>query len=346
MRIGVVGYGTGGKNFHVPFIEAAKGVELVGVVARAPQTIAKVKADLPGIAIYSSLSEMLAAGVDAVTITTPPQTRRELVLEAIAAGVHVVADKPFAPNSAGARELNDAAKAKGVVLGVFQNRRMDADVRTLKKVLDSGRLGKLWRVHSRMDLNDPATVEAGPTGGLLRDLGSHLVDQMLWLLGPVVSVDAQLDMVDLPQGQTDAGFTITLRHVCGVHSHLSASKLNYFVEKEYRAYGELGAYVSSGTDVQAQAIFAGRRPVDDLAAWGYEEKSRFGHLHTATGIEEIASEQGRYHDYYEAFAEAVRSSGAPPVTALEAAATLEVLDAARISAAEARVVSLQGPTGH
>jgi hypothetical protein len=64
-------------------------------------------------------------------------------------------------------------------------------------------------VHSRMDLDDPHTLEAGPTGGLLRDLGSHLVDQMLWLLGHATSVDAQLDFLDLPPGSTDASFTLT-----------------------------------------------------------------------------------------------------------------------------------------
>ena len=104
MRIGLVGYGTGGRHFHAPFIAAAKGVQLVGVVARAPQTVAKVAADLPNVPIYPSLGAMLAAGVDAVTITTPPQTRRELVLEAIAAGVHVIADKPFAPDAAAGRD--------------------------------------------------------------------------------------------------------------------------------------------------------------------------------------------------------------------------------------------------
>ncbi len=85
MKIGIVGYGTGGKHFHAPFINAAEGVELAGIVARAPATIARVRADFPDIPIYASLTDMLAAGVDAVTITTPPQTRRELVLEAIAA---------------------------------------------------------------------------------------------------------------------------------------------------------------------------------------------------------------------------------------------------------------------
>jgi predicted dehydrogenase len=339
MRIGLVGYGTGGRHFHAPFIVAAEGVELAGVVARAPERVAAVKADLPGVPIYDSLTAMLAAGVDAVTITTPPQTRRELVLEAVAASVHVVADKPFAPDADGGRELDAAAKAKGVVLGVFHNRRYDADVLTLRKVLESGRLGKLWRVHSRMDLDDPDTLEAGPTGGLLRDLGSHLVDQMLWLLGPVASVDAQTDIVELPQGPTDASFTLTLRHRSGVHAHLSASKLNRLAVREFRAYGDRGSYVSSGTDVQAQAIFAGRRPVDDLAGWGYEREELWGTLRTGSGAERVPSEQGRYHDYYTAFGRAVRDGGAPPVTAEEAIETLAVLDAARISATEGRVVA-------
>src|SRR4051812_14807742 len=71
MRIGVVGYGTGGQNFHAPFIEAADGVELVGVVARSAERKAAAASDWPGVPVYGSLTHMLAAGVDAVTITTP-----------------------------------------------------------------------------------------------------------------------------------------------------------------------------------------------------------------------------------------------------------------------------------
>lgn len=340
MRIGLVGYGTGGRHFHAPFIEAAEGVELVGVVARAPATIARVDADLPGVPVYPSLSALLAAGVDAVTITTPPQTRRELVLEAIGAGVHVIADKPFAPSAEAGRELARAAEAKGVMLGVYHNRRWDADVQTLRKVMSAGRLGRIWRIHSRMDQDSPHTLEAGPTGGLLRDLGSHVVDQLLWLLGPAVSVDAQLDMVDLPEGRTDAGFVLTLRHENGTHSHVSASKLNGLEARELRVYGENGSYVSSGTDVQAQAIFAGRRPAEDLDAWGYEAAHLWGTLRIGAAAEPVPSEQGKYHAYYEAFARAVREGAPPPVTAEEAIATLAVLDAARVSAVEGRTVVL------
>ena len=279
-----------------------------------------------------------AGGIDAVTITTPPQTRRELVLEAIDAGLHVIADKRFAPSADGARELDAAARAKGVTLGAYHNRRFDADFQTLRKVVQDGRVGRIWRVHSRMDQDDPATLVAGPTGGLLRDLGSHVVDQMLWLLGPAISVDAQLDFVDLPEGRTDASFTLTLRHEGGAHAHISASKLNYLNARELRAYGDGGSYESAGTDVQAQAIFAGKHPAHNPEGWGYEGAP--GTLRTASGAEHVPSEQGRYHDYYTAFARAVREGMPPPVTAEDAVRTLAVLDAARTSAAEGRTVEI------
>lgn len=341
MRIGVVGYGTGGRHFHVPFIAAASGCELAAVVARAPETVARVKADLPGTPIYPSLTAMLeTGGVDAVTITTPPQTRRELVLEAIGAGVHVIADKPFAPSAEAARELALAAKDKGVILGVFHNRRWDADIQTLRKLMADGRLGSIWRLHNRMDFDDPATLEHGPTGGLLRDLGTHLVDQMIYLLGPVRTVYANLDIVDMPEGPTNASFNLTLGHEGGTRSHVSASKLNHFNQRELRAYGDAGSFVSHATDVQAQDIFAGKRPADDLAGWGFEPEAAWGTLRSAAGDEKVPSEQGGYHRYYEAFAQAVREGTEPPVSAEMGIATLAVLDAAQESAAEQRVVRL------
>ncbi|MBG1233492.1 Gfo/Idh/MocA family protein [Aestuariivirga litoralis] len=341
MRIGVVGYGSGGRYFHAPFIAAARNCELSGIVARAPETIAAAKADWPNVPIFRSLAAMISAGVcDAVTVTTPPQTRRELVLEAIAAGLHVVADKPFAPDATGAIELDAAAKAKGVVLGVYHNRRYDADMQTLSQLVEAGRLGKIWSVYSRMDLDEPGSLDPGPTGGLLRDLGSHVVDQMLFLLGPVASVDAQMDFIDLPAGLTDASFNITLRHESGAHSHVSASKVNHIAAREFRAYGALGSYVSSTTDVQVQSILAGKRPIDNLAYWGFEPEANWGTLHTYAGAAQIPSAQGRYHDYYESFELAVRTGSPPPVTAEAGSRVLAVLDAARKSAKEGNSVEL------
>jgi predicted dehydrogenase len=335
-----VGYGVGGRYFHAPFILAADGCELVGVVTRSPQRVAEANRDLPGVPVFGSLGDLLDAGVDAVTITTPPQTRRELVLEAIGRGVHVIADKPFAPTAGAGRDLVDAAEAAGVLLSVFHNRRWDTDITTLRGVLDSGKLGDVWRLDSRFDLDQPQTLEAGPDGGLLRDLGSHLVDQALWLLGPARLVSANLDWVELSEGRTDAGFVITITHATGAHSHISSSKLNRLESRELRVFGSLGSYVSSQTDVQAQAIFDGARPVDDLAGWGYEAPERWGTLSTADGTERVPSAQGMYADYYARFAAAVSGTGPQPVPGAEAVGTLAVLDAARVSAADGTTVAI------
>jgi predicted dehydrogenase len=340
--LGLVGYGAGGRYFHAPFIVAADGVELAGVVTRSPQRRAELAEDHPNVPVFDSMADLIATGVEAVTITTPPQTRRELVLAALAAGVHVIADKPFAATADAGRDLVRAAEKAGLVLNVFHNRRWDADIRTLAAVLATGHLGDLWHVESRFDFDDPATLETGPDGGLLRDIGSHLVDQALWLLGPAHSVHAELDWVNLPDGRTDCGFIVTIMHATGVRSHLSASKLNRINERELRAYGGAGGYVARGTDVQAQAIFSGQRPVDLGEAWGYEVRERWGTLHTAAGSVRVPSEQGAYQAYYTQFAAALRGEATYPVPAIEAVHVLEVLDAARTSAEENRVVLLTG----
>lgn len=340
VRLGLIGYGPGGRYFHAPYIMAATGVELVGVVARTPERIADVEHDLPGVPIFGSLGALLDSGVDAVTISTPPHTRRELVLEAAGRGVHVVADKPFAPSTQVAEELVDAAARAEVLLSVFHNRRWDTDVTTLKSVLDAGSLGEVWRFESRFELDDAASLEVGPTGGLLRDLGSHLIDQALWLFGPASRVSANLDWQDLAEGRTDVGFVVTIAHSSGTHSHLSASKVNRLVAKELWALGSLGSYVSRQTDVQTQAIMSGRRPVNGPAGWGFERPELWGELSTEQGRTRVPSAQGAYFRFYEQFAAAVAGTGPQPVPAAEALATIKVLDAARASAQEGRTIAL------
>jgi predicted dehydrogenase len=346
IRIGVVGFGSGGMNFHAPFIEAADGVELAGVVTRDPGRRRALADRFPGVAAYDSLADLAAGmrsgpGLDAVTITTPPQTRRPLVLEALALGLHVVADKPFAPTAEAGAALDQAARRSGLVLGVYHNRRWDSDIVTLKSLLSSGPLGAVQRFHSRFDLDDPGTLEGGSTGGLLRDLGSHLVDQALWLFGPAAKVYASVVWSDTSDGPTDSAFVVLITHQNGVTSDLSATKLNHWSERELRAYGSAGSYVARGTDVQAQAIFAGIRPAEEADSWGFEPASSWGTLHTADEARVVPAEQGNYATYYRLFGEAVRTGGPAPVTAAEAVATLQVLDAARISATTGDAVTLE-----
>jgi predicted dehydrogenase len=124
---------------------------------------------------------------------------------------------------------------------------------------------------------------------------------------------------------------------------VSASKINFLEDRELRAYGSAGSYVAHGTDVQAQAVFAGRRPVDEGDSWGYDAPEHWGTLRTAAGSRRVPSERGVYQDYYTRFAAALRGDGEFPVPAAQAVHTLEVLDAARVSAADNRVVDLPSP---
>ena len=340
MKIGLVGYGVGGQSFHAPYIDAAEGAELAGIVTRSPEKRALAAAHFPGVPLFGSLAELIDSGVDAVTITTPPETRQELVLEAIARGIHVIADKPFAVDAARGAELVAAAEQAGVALDVFHNRRWDTDIRTLKSVIDSGAVGEVARFESRFDLDQPHLLDAGPAGGLLRDIGSHLVDQAVWLFGPAATVYATLDYVDLPAGRTDCGFLITIKHVSGVASLVSSTKTRRFTHRELRILGTEGSCISEQSDVQASAIFAGQLPKNNKSSWGFEAEERWATLHTAAGTTRVPSEQGAYYRYYEQFVRAIKGRDEHPVTGTDALQTLRILDAARLSDAQNRVIHL------
>jgi len=347
VRIGLVGYGLGGRAFHRPFLLDAEGVELVGVVARSADKRGQLASDLPGVPVHDSLGALLASGVDAVVITTPPSTRRDLALEAIAAGVAVVADKPFAPDPATAREIRDAASAAGVVVAPFHNRRWDTDLATLRGVLDDGGVGAPLRFWSRFDLVERHGIATGVGGGVLSDIGSHLVDQAVSLFGPIARVSCALDLRDAralgrdQDGDIDAGFTLTATHVSGVESVLTSNKAGRLGARRLRVDGVDGTYEASSTDVQAQAAVAGRSPAEDRAGWGIEPAG--GTLTTSAGTVEVPSAQSSYTDYYERFARAVRGLGPVPVPVDDAVHVVDVLDAARRSAESGETVAIPAP---
>ena len=171
----------------------------------------------------------------------------------------------------------------------------------------------------------------GRGNGLLLDLGTHLIDQMVCLLGTVSAVTANLYWVDLPGGRAEAAFTLTLQHVSGVLSTVESTKAHRLAVRELRAVGTAGAYSARGTDAQERAIKTGLRPKVADAGWGFEPPEAWGVLTDAAGEHAVPSAQGRWHDFYSQFAAATHGLGTQPVPAVEALHVLEVIEAAKAS---------------
>ncbi|GAB7527880.1 Gfo/Idh/MocA family oxidoreductase [Pseudomonas sp. 3A(2025)] len=339
MRIGLVGYGKGGRFFHAPLIASLPEATFVGVVTRSPERRQELARDYPQVQAFDSLSELVAAGVDVVAISTPLAARHGQILEAIELGVGVVSDKPFAQDETHARELVDAAKRRGVLLSVYQNRRWDSDFLTVRKLLDSGALGEVTRFESSVERFTPASVGKQSGGGILRDLGSHLVDQALVLFGPVRHVYAELQYAT-PDDSVDHSFFVALTHSNGVVSHLSGSCLQNCIRPRFRVSGSSGCYTVDGLDVQEEQALAGQTPLSAGDNWGVEEHRRWGWFEHGEHRVRVPSERGCWLSYYRQLQQAVDTGAASPVDPQEVLNTTRVLDAARQSASSGCVVAL------
>jgi predicted dehydrogenase len=341
-RIGLLGYGFGGRYFHAPLIASAPGVEFAGVVTRSPARQAEVAAEHPGVPIFQSLAELAASGAEGVAISTPVDTHIALVHEAIGLGLAVVCDKPFALNAGAARDAVRAAETAGVLLSVYQNRRWDADLLTVKRLLDAGELGQITRFESRFERYQPESGPPSAGGGLFRDFGSHLFDQALYLFGPAASVYAEAELGDKDEdGVVDDRFFAAIRHEGGVVSHLTGNWVEGAPGPRFRVSGSAGSYVLDKTmEIQEHLLLAGRTPATDGEHWGIEPGQDWGRIERGGATAVVATERGRWDTYYPAFAAAIRGQGPVPVDPWEVVATLEVMDAARASARTQRVVPI------
>src|SRR5688500_2748906 len=205
LGIGIIGYGRIGAE-HACWINAAG--EALRVVAADDITPARNQlAASHGLKTYTNLDALLAdPAVGAVLVSTPTAMHFDHASRALAAGKHVMVEKPMALDLEQSRKLADEARRRGKVLSVFHNRRWDADYLTVKAAIESGAFGKLINVESRLgqfaSCVGPAAKEYHPTwrnercfgGGGLYDWGSHFVDQLWRLLWPArpVRVYAQL----------------------------------------------------------------------------------------------------------------------------------------------------------
>jgi scyllo-inositol 2-dehydrogenase (NADP+) len=347
MRVALIGYGIGGAVFHAPLVAATPGLDLAAVVTRDPERQAAVRARYPDCEVVDSADRLWAAAdrFDLAVVATPNDAHVPLALAAIRAGLAVVVDKPLAITAADGEGLVAAARDADVPLTVFHNRRFDGDLLTIRRLLADGTLGTVHRFESRFERWRPhprprAWREAEPAasgGGLLLDLGSHLVDQAVLLFGWPLHVYAEVDVRrDGVRGDDDV--FVALEHPDGVRSHLWASAVAAQLGPRFRVLGAQAAYVKHGLDGQEEALRAGATPDDP--GFGVEPPATYGHLHGDDEARAVPTEPGDYRRFYVELAAALRGRGPLPVDASDAVDVLRVLEAARHSAVTGEVVTL------
>ncbi|HEU4630713.1 MAG TPA: Gfo/Idh/MocA family oxidoreductase [Gemmatimonadaceae bacterium] len=347
LAVGLVGYGLGGAAFHAPLVAATPGLRLAAVVTRNAERAAAAERDHPGARVIPDTDALwaMAPELDLVVVSTPNVTHVPLARAALAAGLPAVVDKPLAATAEEARALIAEAERRGLMLTVYQNRRWDGDFLTVRRLLADGALGVPCRFESRFDRWRPTprggwreSDDPAQAGGLLYDLGSHLVDQALQLFGPATHVYAELD-VRRPGVRADDDSFVALTHANGVRSHLWMSAVSARPAPRFRVLGDRAAYVKRGTDPQEAALRAGERPGG--AGWGEEPPAAWGLLGVGDEARPVRTEPGAYQRFYEGVVRALRDGAPPPVDPRDAVAALEVIAAAQRSAREWRVIALQ-----
>jgi scyllo-inositol 2-dehydrogenase (NADP+) len=345
-RVALLGYGLAGAVFHAPLIRAVDGLELAAIVTRDEERRSRARSENPDAALLGSADELWerADELDLVVVASPNRFHVPLARSAVAAGLAVVVDKPLAATADEARSLVACARDCGVLLTVFQNRRWDGDFLTVRRLVEDDSLGAIGRFESRFERWRPAltgawreSAAAEDAGGLLYDLGSHLVDQALQLFGPAAHVYAELDARRAGARVDDDTF-LALTHESGVRSHLWMSALVAQPGPRFRVFGGRATFTKYGLDVQEQALNTG---VDSRSPdWGREPEERWGELATGDETRRIETAPGAYPRFYEGVVRALREDGPPPVDPDEVVAQLQVLDRARLSARERRIVLL------
>ncbi|MCD9014625.1 Gfo/Idh/MocA family oxidoreductase [Parachryseolinea silvisoli] len=327
----ILSYGMSGEVFHAPLLEAHPGFALQTIVQRRART---AQLRYPQISIAGSVAEVLQdPAIELVVVNTPNATHAEFVAAALAAGKHVVVEKPFTVTSAEANQLIALAHAHQRVLTVFQNRRWDGDFLTLQQIVNSRAVGTIVELEAHYDRfrnyieADTWKEESGPGTGILYNLGSHMLDQIITLFGMPHAVDARLG-IQRPGGRVEDFYDIRLQY----DGHQAIVKSSYLVREggpRYSVHGTEGSYIKYGLDPQEQALKEGKTP--GSAGWGVEDPSQWGKLNTTlqglhiTG--QVETRPGNYPQFYHGVYDAIREGKEPPVLPQESLEGIKLIEA-------------------
>jgi scyllo-inositol 2-dehydrogenase (NADP+) len=328
---GLLAYGMSGKLFQGPFIDAHEGFKLSAVTERHQKNAEK---DFPGIISYDSTDELIAdQTIDLIVVNTPNYLHYEHAKKALEAGKHILVEKPFAATTEEATEIFKLAEKLGKKVFVFQSRRWDSDFNAVKKIVDSGKLGKLSEVNFRYDRYKAGIgvksfkEELLPATGLQYDLGPHLLDQVISLFGKPDSFHKILGKNRVGT-KVDDYFSIHLSYPNSVNVFVHASMLVVDPLPSFVLHGEKGSFVKERADIQEEQLLKGIKPGD--SGFGIEARGKEGKLTLIDGngerIQElITSDSATYLALFEDVYQSIVNNKAFPVTQEQVLSQLEIL---------------------
>lgn len=333
VRTALVGYGMGGRYFHAPFVAADPNLELAAVVTRDAGRSTQVRAEHPGAEVVADLATLLARaddlGIALVIVSTPPAEHARQATALLEAGLHVVVDKPLTVTSDEGHALVALAERVGRTLTPYQNRRWDGDYLTLSRLVRAGELGAVRRLESRFERWKPSETRAWKTGtsasgaGVLYDLGAHLIDQAVHLLGEVEDVYAEIRRLRDGAGADDDTF-VALRHRTGAITHLWMSAVAPQPGPRFRVVGSRAGFTSWGLDPVEQHLIVGGHPGQP----GFADRTEDAHAQVGPpdAQRRVRLDRADYGAFYRGVGRAISTGAAQPVDPRDSLAVVELIE--------------------
>jgi scyllo-inositol 2-dehydrogenase (NADP+) len=334
--VGLIGFGLAGRAFHAPVIRAVPGLRLAAILQRSGNQAAE---QYPDVRIVRSVEEILSIGsMRLVVIASPNDTHYPFARQCLAAGRDVVVDKPFTTTLAEAVALVQFAQQHGRLLTVYQNRRYDGDFQAIRQLVASGALGRVVRFETNYDRFRPQLrpgawrEKSGPGTGILFDLGPHLIDHALVLLGlpEAIAADVRLER---DNAVTDDSFDIVLHYPHSLRAILRSTMLAASPRPRFVIHGTRGGFFKQSFDPQENNLRRGEIPKG--APWGAEPEEDWGVLTVYDGENatqrRIPSGTGDYRDYYANVRDAILGKAKLAVTPEWALDVVRILELARES---------------
>jgi predicted dehydrogenase len=258
--------------------------------------------------------------VDIVTVATPNDVHKEIVIAALEAGKNVICEKPVAMNSRELQEMIDAANRNGVLFTVHQNRRWDEDFRIVRKLYEENTLGRIFRIESRTHgsrgIPGDWRNQKQYGGGMLMDWGVHLLDQLLLLLPQKIeSVYAQ--MTNVTNEDCDDGFTAQLKFEGDLCVEVQVSTSNFIALPRWYVLGENGTALIQNFKLEGKIVIVSdwenrdAVPVNTAAGLTKTMAPRTSDTIQVYPLPEVESD---ILDYYRNMAKVVRGLEKPIVT--------------------------------